>query len=1047
MSPVCTPESLKHTFLLASAGSGKTWQLTSRYLQLVAAGARPASILASTFTRAAAGEIRDRILVRLARAASDEKGRAELAGAIGAPALTRAQALDLLAEVAGALHHMQIRTLDSFFASVATAFAVELGLPYGFGIAEDDEAVRMRTDAIRATLATGRTETWIDLLRQLTQGATQRAVTRTIDETVKGLLELHAEADDNAWECIPKVRGRLGDEALDAAVDALAAVPVPDTKKMVHKAWRKSIDQARDRNWDDFLDGGPPAKLAAGVTKFGKSDLDPQLVEAYEPIMRHVRAVLVHRAREQTLATRDLLGSFRQHYDEVKRRRRALTFDDLNQAMKRAETHGRLDEICFRIDATLRHLLLDEFQDTSLPQWRALEPMAREIVSNVAGEYTLFCVGDVKQSLYGWRDAAPEVLDELPDLLRDPDGKSALEPETLAKSWRSSPVIIDVVNAVFENLDGNDVLDDHRDAADLWSAGFTHHETEKTDLPGYARLQTVRRAGESEKQDVVRLQAAADLVQELLDRHPRVEIGVLTRTNKAVARLLYELGPSRRGLRASGRGGGALTDAPAVNAVCDLLRLADHPEDTVAAFNVAGGPLGEVVGLTDHASAARCRRVARRVRKQLLTDGYADTISGWATRLLPSVDRREGRRLLDLVELAGSYDARATLRPSAFVESVEQTSVAVTRAAPVQVMTVHKSKGLEFDVVILADLESALTGGGRPTVVYERDGETGPITRICRFMNDVTRGFVPDLQPLFDRETRRTVRESLCTLYVAMTRARQGLYMLVDPPAANEKTIRKKASSILRRALAVEPVEPQRVLYEHGDESWIDSAPAGTDTPPPETPGEIRLKPSSRPSYGASVSPSRLAAAQREQSPADRLGLADGKARDRGTAVHAMFERIEWLEDGTPDESELADVAARSSPRRGAAWARDQAERFLKMLGHDAVRHALSIGGRDRSTLCVWREQPFARLVDGAVQEGAIDRLEAELGGDGSVRRAVVIDFKTDDISAADAEKTAEIYRLQLKAYREAAAQFLGIDAAAVETMVLFVTPGVAVKF
>ncbi|MHC4590468.1 MAG: UvrD-helicase domain-containing protein, partial [Planctomycetota bacterium] len=103
MSTVCTPKALKHTFLLASAGSGKTWQLTSRYLQLIAAGAPPASILASTFTRAAAGEIRDRILVRLASAALDDEARAELAGALDAPELTREQVLSLLADVARSL--------------------------------------------------------------------------------------------------------------------------------------------------------------------------------------------------------------------------------------------------------------------------------------------------------------------------------------------------------------------------------------------------------------------------------------------------------------------------------------------------------------------------------------------------------------------------------------------------------------------------------------------------------------------------------------------------------------------------------------------------------------------------------------------------------------------------------------------------------------------------------------------------------------------------------------------------------------------------------
>ncbi len=361
-------------------------------------------------------------------------------------------------------------------------------------------------------------------------------------------------------------------------------------------------------------------------------------------------------------------------------------------------------------------------------------------------------------------------------------------------------------------------------------------------------------------------------------------------------------------------------------------------------------------------------------------------------------------------------------------------------------MTIHKSKGLEFDVVVLADLESPLGGRGAPTVVYEREDETGPVTRICRSMSETTRGFVPELQPLFDRHERRTVRESLCTLYVAMTRAKQGLYMLIDPPAANERTIRRKASSILRRALAREPVEPERVLYEHGDESWIDAAGAVPAAPPPEPPVEIRFKPSTRPPYGASVSPSRLGEAEAQRTAADRLGLADGRARDRGTAVHAMFEHIEWLEDGTPDQPELARVAGGSSPRRSAAWAREQAESFLGMLRHDAVRRVMSLGGRDRASVRVWREQPFARLADGAVQQGAIDRLEAEYGADGSVRSAVVIDFKTDDIAAADAEQTAESYRLQLDAYRQAAATFLGIDASAIEAVVLFVTPGVAVR-
>jgi ATP-dependent exoDNAse (exonuclease V) beta subunit len=1042
---VSAAEALTHAYVLASAGSGKTWQLSSRYLKLIASGAEPASILASTFTRAAAGEIRDRILLRLAEAATDDRKLKELGGALERPNLTRDQALDLLAVIAGKLHQVQIRTLDSFFASVVTAFALELGLPYAARIAVEDEEARLRSDAVRATLEAGGSRDMIELLRQLTEDAAGRAVTETIDDTVQGLMALYQQANPDAWDCVPKKKGRLGDGALADAIRDLESFPVGPSPKPLHKAWLKSIEQARAGDWGPFLEKGPPAKIVARVNRFGSTDLDPGLIATYQPLVRHARAVLVWRAREQTLATRDLLQRFEQHLDALKRRRRMLTFDDLSLAVQRAEVRGRLEEICFRIDATLRHVLLDEFQDTSLPQWRALEPMAREIVSNAPGDYSFFCVGDVKQSLYGWRDAAPEVLDELPALLVGPEGEPALEPSTLAKSWRSSPDVIDAVNAVFEHLDGNPALDDARPAADLWRNGFEHHETEKTDLPGYAQLQCVRRPGEGEDRETVRLQAAADLVKALHDRNGQLSIGVLARKNDAVARLLFELGPSKRRVPASGHGGGALTDAPAVNAVCDLLRLADHPDDTVAAFNVARGPLGAVIGLTDHGATGARRRVASRVRRQLLHDGYADTIAGWATHLMPSVDAREGRRLLDLFELADRYDPRVTLRPTDFVEYVAQTRVAVARVAPVEVMTIHKSKGLEFDIVVLPDLDWAFAKRGGTKVVYERDGETGPITRICHSMKTSTQALVPELTPLFTHQYMRAARESLCTLYVAMTRARQGLYMLIDPPRTNERTIPKTAAALLRGALAAAPVEPERVLYEHGDESWIDGTEPAPEPPPSETPVEIRLQPSSRPSYGASASPSRLAEAQAEQSPADRLGLAGGKARDRGTAVHAMFERIEWLEDGSPDPTELAGVAAGSSPRRGAAWAAEQAGSFVDMLQHDAVRRVLSLGGRDRATVRVWCELPFARLVDGAVQQGAIDRLEAELGDDGSVRRAVVIDFKTDDISAADAEKSAESYRLQLKAYRQAAAQFLGIDAAAVETVVLFVTPGVAV--
>jgi ATP-dependent helicase/nuclease subunit A len=120
-----------HVMIRASAGTGKTYQLSNRYLGLVASGVPPEAILASTFTRKAAGEILDRVLVRLADAALNEVACRDLADALGDMSLKPARALDVLAHLVKQLHRLRISTLDSVFAQMATSFSLELGLPPG----------------------------------------------------------------------------------------------------------------------------------------------------------------------------------------------------------------------------------------------------------------------------------------------------------------------------------------------------------------------------------------------------------------------------------------------------------------------------------------------------------------------------------------------------------------------------------------------------------------------------------------------------------------------------------------------------------------------------------------------------------------------------------------------------------------------------------------------------------------------------------------------------------------------------------------------------
>ena len=94
-----------------------------------------------------------------------------------------------------------------------------------------------------------------------------------------------------------------------------------------------------------------------------------------------------------------------------------MTFSDLTFSLLDDAQDGSLDELWFRLDGRIDHLLLDEFQDTAATQWRVLRRLAEEITSTMPPERTLFCVGDMKQSIYGWRHAEPRLLGQLPELL------------------------------------------------------------------------------------------------------------------------------------------------------------------------------------------------------------------------------------------------------------------------------------------------------------------------------------------------------------------------------------------------------------------------------------------------------------------------------------------------------------------------------------------------------------------------------------------------------------------------------------------------------
>lgn len=945
----------------ASAGTGKTFQLSNRFLELAAAGEPLDSILAATFTRKAAGEILDRVLARLAEAATDDRKLAELSRHLHRP-LDQAGCLRLLRRMVRQLHRLRVGTLDSFFLQVARSFSLELGLVPGWQIADEVTEHRLRAEAIRAVLREESTTDVVNLMSLLTKGEATRSVSEQIASLVKDLYSIFLEAPAGAWQALERHK-ELPAEELQRAIESLEAIPVPEGKRLAD-ARTQDLERARQGDWLGFLTKGLAPKILDGTNAYYNQPIPQRLAGAYRPLIAQAKAAVLGRIANQTDATRRLLERFDEAYQRLKTAQRAMRFEDVTHVLRRGVLLERLEQIAFRLDGRIAHLLLDEFQDTAPLQWHVLRPLSRSVTGS-PGRCSFFCVGDVKQAIYGWRGGVAEIFDALGDELPQ------IQQCQLTQSFRSSQVVIDTVNRVFQSLRDNEALRRHADAAARWAARFEPHTTAKTDLAGHCRMIVAPEAGEDQDQNVMTLQAAADLVVNLCREAPGRSIGVLVRRNVAVARMIYEL--RQRNVEASEEGGNPLSDSPAVQLVLSLLTLADHPGDTAARFHIAHSPLADLVGLTSYEDDAAAWRASFQLRESLMNRGYGPTLYAWMTRLASQCDRRDLDRLRQLVAVAYRYQVEATGRVDDFVELIRQQKIEDPRSALVRVMTVHQSKGLQFDIVVLPELDFGLAGQP-PQLVVGRPKPTEAIHHVCRYVaKDLRPLLPPKLVATFNAHERQMVEESLCVLYVALTRAIHALHLLVAPSKPNEKTIPATLAGLLRAALANgRKAFPGGVLYEDGRPDWMRVRAAKTPVPHIPLPegavevtgqagiaaGEDKVRPRADAApqgeeTSLRIAPSRTHALRgldritpSQLEGGGRVHLSQlmrvdsTESRHRGILMHAWFQTIEWLDDGRPDRAQL-DQVARAFPFQRPDLA-SLIEDFLQALDRPALAALLS---------------------------------------------------------------------------------------------------------
>ncbi|WP_269525839.1 UvrD-helicase domain-containing protein [Coraliomargarita parva] len=1029
---------LQHIAISASAGSGKTYQLTNRFIYLLHLAEAPERIIALTFTRTAAGEFFHKIVEKLCEAASDAGHAAQLSEDLGITADT-GRYHELLKLLIRRMHKLNLQTLDSFFFQVVSAFALELGLSGTLNLLDETSEPRARNE-VRDSIVhrsgemnTELQEFW-HAFKQATYGHEQRSVERIVSSFIEALYSLYLEAPeaerwgepDTIWPtgCPWKSKTHpdwdaLADQLLAALPDGISKSQLGDFETVAQKVRSYPVEEKLNTllsrafaQADEIL--SDRTVLQCGRGKNNQLPLSGSACQALADILKGIVWHHLHRALQNTQGVYRILKAYHENYDRLVRRSGKLAFSDLTHLLSPANSGSPLQKVDpenrelmdFRLDGHYDHWLFDEFQDTSRTQWEAVENLVSEIVQDPSGQRSLFYVGDTKQCLYLWRNSDDRLFHEILN-----DYRPTIHEQKLSTSWRSAPAILDAVNEVFD--DGPLIEASFSPAvATRWVRAWQPHEASPTtrNLSGYACW-----LHSNESEGPSRNELLLQILQELQPLEKGMTVGILVRKNAAANEIADYLREHSNLPVHTGSAVQPASDNAAGVTLLAMLRLAAHPGDA--------HPRGLLKLIDQSTPGAPLESAAPELRRRLLTESSAEALAWAADQIkahLPKNDRRHDQRLSLLVEAARKFDNEERRDLDSLHQYLAGSSTGETETGDsIIIETVHKSKGLEYDVVLLVEEET------RSSMQLDRN--------ISAFRNEAGK---PEwlLEPLkkdlmeTDTELRKLKEQAesqggfgaLCGLYVAMTRARRGLYIISDPKGANKGSLVKFLGESLGdtaepKALFEQACYP--LAWECGDMHWhrsfqVRSRETGEASPPepsrPYRPSHPRLQ-LARPSSGKS----------RQFKAGNYFDLNETSA-NFGTEVHAVFEQVEWLEGDAPDFHASSEAVAAVEACFGQA---DIRKLFRQPDGGCEL----------------WRERAFSLVQGTRFYNGVFDRVHLHKDSTGRITHAAIIDFKTDRINEPNTvSNAAEQHRHQLEDYRNALSRITGVDPKAIRLVLVF---------
>jgi len=1060
---------IKNEVISASAGTGKTFNLAVRYIKLLIAGVKPETIVALTFSRKAAGEIFDRIILLIGNWIEDKQSFDSEALGFGIPAEAHGQLLPLLREVLDSIHKLPIGTLDSFFVRIIQTFPFEFGLNGDFEILDELMIQQAKEKVFKHILWKKSTDSQADSFLEEFKQATFGREEKKLNDLLHGFVDSNHAAfmetlGGKPWgerSAVWPNSSALLDSKVDIKAESEALNKVIEQKNITKSGNKfpiffevaasfkpsshipKSIDGFFKKNLLGALPGLEVGECDISGYNKGKAniDLDPVQCQRLAGVIKYMLKCRLENSLEKSSGIYQLLKRYETAYDTFFRRNGKLTFNDVLHVLSPADHEqipvltNRVSEgdklfIDYRLDSSFDHWMLDEFQDTSHAQWMVIKNLIDEVIMDAEGRKTFFYVGDTKQAIYGWRGGDASLFDYIHKDIND--RLSEFEMKTMSDSYRSGPQVIDTVNRVFSGMKDDGKTRVSEEFLEAWK--WPEHHAKRTDIVGYSTLIEMDNSEKLKAAELFEKKVGiiADEIKTIQPFDRELSVAVLVRSNKKgqdMANLL-EL----HGIPTALEGNFALDDNDVVKALLSLIKFAEHPGDHFAWQHLRMTPFEKILWSKGKLSAE--------LRDDIGNKGFAHLIIKWTERLKKEcgveLNKFCTRRVDELISVAQRFDSSANKSSLDFIDLVKAYKIPgdSTKDA-VQILTIHKSKGLEYDIVFMPEMneKNTITAGDIKGIQIKKNEERAadwamllPERNVAE-QDEVLAEFVNDID-------KASFYESLCVLYVGMTRAAKALYMLVDPAPKSGDSIR--SADIVRDTLFDSAVvTDQRLgeqggirLYENGSDNWFehyDLVPSEQVEKAPDKALDLTFS-------KRLIATSPSSAEKRTIELSSVFTGSTNSAMDLGTAVHAIFEEFEDIRevDASAIATKWQDEADFPDDMKDTA-----AKMFLSCVKSGEVCAALT---RPTPESEVWIEKGFEVVIDNEWITGFFDRVTLVRDETGQLVEAIILDYKTDKINGpADIEAALETYAPQLAMYQKVLSRLTGLTPKQIRKQLLLV--------